>query len=79
MTEYEITLEDSTEPVRVIRHHVNIEWDIESEGLLIIETQYDELNSSWKFDDWKDAEFVAGELNMDEDDLMEECIKIICK
>ena len=77
MTEYEIILDDATEPVHVVRYNVTIEWDDKSQELVVIETAYDIHNSSYKFDYIEDAEYVADELNMDLDELMDECLRII--
>ena len=79
MTEYEITLDDATEPVHVVRYTVTIEWDGKSQELVAIETAYDICNSSYKFDYIEDAKYVADELNMDLDELMDECLRIIAK
>ena len=77
MTEYEITLDDATEPVHVVRYTITIEWDDTSQELVVIETAYNIHNSSYKFDYIEDAEYVADELNMSLDELMDECLKII--
>ena len=77
MTEYEITLDDATEPGHVVRYTITIEWDDKSQELVVIETAYDIRNSSYQFDYIEDAEYVADELNMDLDELMDECLRII--
>lgn len=79
MTDFDIVLDDSAEPVTSIHHRVTIEWNNDSAQLEIVETEYDARNASFNFGDIEDAEFVAGELNMSTDNLMDECVGIIYK
>ena len=79
MTNYNVYLDDSTEPVLTVRHILIFEWDNESQKLVVVESIHDIKNSSYNFECPYDAEFVAGELNMSVDELLEECINTIYK
>lgn len=85
MTTYSIYLNDATLPVQRISYFMTIEWwedgkkSLQSEELKIIETQYDYLNSAYAFDDFETALFVSEKLEMDVDELMDECVSIIHK
>lgn len=71
--------DDSTEPVKVTHHFLHIEYEGELMEICVMETAHDINNSSYKFENADEAEWLADILGISMDELMDSCINTICK